>query len=147
MLHSYTNASRTHSLTGRTELGIYKRQQESKKTRTRPRKRSRKQNKNSTKKAIKKTRKQEIKQELDQEKKKKKLSFFLDHFLGRVFVFLLSCFLLCCCCCSHESFVVDRLWKGLVKPFSPMLMGKFYVHIYMARRSTENYSLLPHPGN
>ena len=51
MLHSYTNASRTHSLTGRTELGIYKRQQESKKTRTRPRKRSRKQeNKNLTKK-------------------------------------------------------------------------------------------------
>ena len=25
-----------------------------------------------------------------------------------------------------------------------MLLGKFYVHIYMARRSTENYSLLPH---
>ena len=52
-----------------------------------------------------------------------------------------------CCCCSHESIVVDGLWKGLVKPFSPMLLGKFYVHIYMARRSTENYSLLPHPGH
>ena len=48
---------------------------------------------------------------------------------------------------SHESIVVDGLWKGLVKPFSPMLLGKFYVHIYMARRSTENYSLLPHPGH
>ena len=48
-----------------------------------------------------------------------------------------------CCCCSHESIVVDGLWKGLVKPFSPMLLGKFYVHINMTRRSTENYSLLP----
>ena len=52
MLHSYTNASRTHSLTGRTELGIYKRQQESKKTR-----------------------KQVFDQEGDRENKKK-LSFF-----------------------------------------------------------------------
>ena len=40
----------------------------------------------------------------------------------------------CCCCCSHESIVVDALLKGLVKPFRPMLLGKFYVHIYMARR-------------
>ena len=65
-------------------------EQENKNTRTQPRKRSRKQeNKNSAKKAIKKTRKQE----LDQEKKKKNF-FFLDHFLGRVLVFLLSCFLL-----------------------------------------------------
>ena len=47
--------------------------------------------------------------------------------------------LCCCCCCSHESIVVDGLWKGLVKPFSPMLLGKFYVHIYIARRSTENH--------
>ena len=38
-------------------------------------------------------RKQELDQESDQEKKKK-LSFFLDHFLGRVLVFFLfSCFL------------------------------------------------------
>ena len=49
-------------LGNRTEVGIFKRKQESKKTRTRPRKRLRKQekkkeNKNSTKKAIKKTRK------------------------------------------------------------------------------------------
>ena len=41
-------------------------------------------------------RKQELDQESDQEnkkstkKKKKKLSFFLDHFLGRVLVFLFS---------------------------------------------------------
>ena len=48
-------------------MGIFKRKQEIKKTRTRPRKRPRKQeNKNSTKKAIEKTRKQE----LDQEKRK-----------------------------------------------------------------------------
>ena len=50
-------------------------------------------NTNLTKKAIKKTRKQERKQELDQESdqvKKKKNSFFLDHFLGRVLVFLFS---------------------------------------------------------
>ena len=46
-------------------------------------------NKNSTKKGIKKTRKKERKHALDQEKKKK-LSFFLDHFLGRVLVFLFS---------------------------------------------------------
>ena len=57
---------------GSAEVGIYKRKQESKKTRTRPRKRTRKQeHKNSTKKAIKKTRKQELDQESDQEKKKK----------------------------------------------------------------------------
>ena len=36
------------------------------------------------------TRKQELDQECDQEKN---LSFFLDQFLGRVLVFLLSCFL------------------------------------------------------
>ena len=68
----------------RTEVGIYKR-----KTRTRPRKRQGKKKENtlSTKKASK--------------KKRKKLSFFLNHFLGRVlvfclfvFFFLLSCFLL-----------------------------------------------------
>ena len=57
------------------KVEIYKRKQESKKTRkkkkrTRPRARSRK-------------------QENDQEKKKKTF-FFLDHFLGRVLVFLLS---------------------------------------------------------
>ena len=55
------------------EVGIYKRKQESKKTRikrTRPRKRSRK-------------------QENDQEKKKN-LYFFLDYFLGRALVFLFS---------------------------------------------------------
>ena len=45
------------------EVGIYNRKQEIKKTRIRPRKRPR---------------------------KKKKLSFFLDHFLGRVPVFLFS---------------------------------------------------------
>ena len=48
---------------GGTEVGIYKRKQESKKTRIRSRKRSRKQeikNKNSTKKAIKKKRKTSI---------------------------------------------------------------------------------------
>ena len=74
----------------RTEVGIYTRKQESKKTRTRTRKRSRKQekkkeNKNSTKKAIKK--KKESKQELDQESDQ-------DHFLGRVLVFLLFSFFL-----------------------------------------------------
>ena len=53
---------------GRLELR-WKFIKENKKVRTRPRKRSRK-------------------QELDQEKKKK-LSFFLDHFLGRVLVFFL----------------------------------------------------------
>ena len=53
------------------EVGIYKRKQE---------------NKNSTKKAIKKTRKQEHDQDSDHEKKKK--TFFLDHFLGQVLVFL-----------------------------------------------------------
>ena len=47
-----------------------------------------KKNKNSTKIAIKKTRKLELDQE-----KKKKLSLFLDHFLARFLVFLLSCFL------------------------------------------------------
>ena len=57
------------------EVGIYKR---NKKTRTRPRKQERK---------------QDLDQENDQEKKKT-LSFFLDHFLGRILVFLLSCFLL-----------------------------------------------------
>ena len=64
-----------------TEVGIYKRKQESKKAGTRP---------------IKRSRKQEGKQELDQEsdQEKKKTTFFLDHFLGRVLVFLLSCFLL-----------------------------------------------------
>ena len=51
-----------------------------------------------------------------------------------------------CYCCNNESIVVNGFLKGSVKPFSPMLMGKFYVHIYMARRSSENYSLLPHPG-
>ena len=51
-------------------MGIYKRKQESKKTRKQEKK---KENKNSTKKATK--------------KKKKKLSVFLDHTLGRVFVF------------------------------------------------------------
>ena len=55
--------------------------------------------------------------------------------------------ILASCCCSHESNVVDGLWKGLVRPFSPMLLGKFYVHIYMAHRFIENYSLLPHPGH
>ena len=70
------------------EVGIYKRKQESKKTR-----------------------KQELERESDQEKKKVFsfflgrflgrvlvfflfLSCFLDRFLGRVLVFLLSCFLL-----------------------------------------------------
>ena len=83
---------------GPSEVGIYKRKEESKKTRkqgldqesdrekkktrTRPRKRSRKQenkkvNKNSTKK-----------------ENLKKKSFFLDRFLGRVLVFLFSLFLL-----------------------------------------------------
>ena len=70
------------------EAGIYKRKQESKKTR-------KKEKRNSTKKAIKKTRKQELAQESDQEKRKKK-SFFLMTFLVYffVFLFLLSCFLL-----------------------------------------------------
>ena len=59
------------------DVGIYKRKQESKKTRTRQRKRSRKQEKKkentlSTKKAY---------------KKKRKLPFFLYRFLGRVLVF------------------------------------------------------------
>ena len=58
-----------------TELGIYKRKQESKKTR-----------------------KQELDQESDKEKEKVFLFFlfscFLDLFLSRVLVFLLSCFLL-----------------------------------------------------
>ena len=53
------------------EVEIYKRKQE---------------NTLSAKKAIKK---KERKRALDQEKKKK-LSFFLDHFLGRVLVFLFS---------------------------------------------------------
>ena len=64
-----------------TEVGIYKRIQESKKKRkkNRPRKRSRK------------------KENKEENKSSKKLFFFLDHFLGRVlvfFFFLLSCFLL-----------------------------------------------------
>ena len=50
----------------RSEVGIYKRKQE-----------------------IKKTRKQELDQESDQEKKKV-FSFFLDRFLGRVLVFFFS---------------------------------------------------------
>ena len=54
----------------RPEVGIYKRKQESKKTR-----------------------KQELDQESDQEKKEV-FSFFLGCFLGRALVFLLSCFLL-----------------------------------------------------
>ena len=61
------------SLLALSEVGIYKKNLESKKTR-----------------------KQELEQESDQENKKK-LSFFLDHFLGRVLVFFLfflfSCFL------------------------------------------------------
>ena len=58
------------------EVGIYKRKQVNKKTRTRPRKRSRKQeNKKSTKKVIKKARKNERKHALDQEKKKNFVSF------------------------------------------------------------------------
>ena len=78
------------------EVGIYKRKQESQKTRTQTRKRSRK------------TRKQELDQESDQEKKKNFLfflitcfeflfsslfSFFLDRFLGRALFFLFSNFL------------------------------------------------------
>ena len=64
------------------DVGIYKRKQESKKTRTRSRKRSRKkEKKNSTNKAIKQRREQELDQESDQENKnsinkKKKLSIF-----------------------------------------------------------------------
>ena len=71
-----------------------------------------KENKNSNKKAIKKLRKQERKQELDQDsdqeskktrkitrtrprkRPRKKYFFFRDHFLCRVLVILLSCFLL-----------------------------------------------------
>ena len=56
----------------------------------------------------KKTRKQELDQESDQENKKnrkKKHSFFLDHFLGRVFVFLFSCFLT-----FLFSFINSPLW-------------------------------------
>ena len=45
---------------------------------------------------IKKTRKKERKQELDQEsdQEEKKISFFLDHFLGRVLVFFLFSYFL-----------------------------------------------------
>ena len=74
------------------EVGIYKRLQESKKTRTRPRKRSRKQKKQELdQEKIKKSRKQELNQESDQAKRK--TFFFLDHFLGQVLVFLSSYFL------------------------------------------------------
>ena len=111
-------------------MGIYKRKQESKKTKSRPRKRSRKnenkkENKNSTKKAIKKTRKQERKQELDQEidkEKKKNFSLFLDHFLGRVLVILFSFinshlrpF------CHHSVWVLSPVcsWSGRVWSWGP----------------------------
>ena len=61
-------------------METYKREQESKKTRTRPRKQEKKnENKASNKKATK--------------KKRKKKSFFLDRFLGQVLVFFfISCF-------------------------------------------------------
>ena len=74
-----------------TEVGIYKRKQENKKTTF---------DQESDQEKNKKERKHALDQESDQEKMKK-LSFFLDHFLGRVlvvflffFFFLLSCFLL-----------------------------------------------------
>ena len=81
------------------EVGIYKGKQENKNSTKQAIKKfikennklKKQENKNSTKKAIKKTRNQELDQE-----KKKKLSYFLEHFLGRVlvFLFLFSYFLL-----------------------------------------------------
>ena len=68
-----------------TEVGIYKRKQVSKKTRTRPRKRSRKQE-----------RKQELDQESDQENKEKNFFFliyvevFVSYFLTFLFSFINS---------------------------------------------------------
>ena len=45
-------------------------------------------------------------------------------------------------CCSHESIVVD----GLLKAVYPYVHK--YIHIIcIARRFTENYSLLPHPDH
>ena len=75
-------------------MRIYKRKQESKKTRkkkkrTQPRKRSRKKENKEEKRT--RPRKRSRKQENDKEKKKI-LSFFLDHFLGRVLVFFLVFF-------------------------------------------------------
>ena len=88
---------------------VHEKKNSLKKTRSRPRKRPRKKKvflffQNSTKKAIKKTTKQERKQELDQEKKKK-ISFFLDHFLGRVFVFLFSLI-------NSHLCIMDRKYAG-----------------------------------
>ena len=66
-------------IAGNLEVGIYKRKEESKNTRKQE----------LDQESDKKRRKQELDQESDQEKKKK-LFFFLDHFLGRVLVFLFS---------------------------------------------------------
>ena len=88
-LHSLTKTSEI------SEVGIYKRKQENKNSTKKSI--NKKGNKNSTKKASTKSRKHELDQESNQEKKKiqtnKKLSFFLDHFLGRVLVLLFCCFL------------------------------------------------------
>ena len=89
-----------------------------------------KENKNSTKKAIKKTRTRPRKQP----RKKEKLSFLLDHFLGRVLVFLLSCFfykfppqtffiLANCECWNCQS----EIWKqGIIGVINNIARKAFY---------------------
>ena len=85
-------------------MGIYKRKQESKKTRKQELGQDIDQeNKKTRTRPRKRLRKQELDQESDQEKKEKTIDkaclvygknfFFLDHFLGLVFVFLYSYFL------------------------------------------------------
>ena len=73
----------------KSEVGIYKRKEESKKTRKQKLDQESDQEKRKTRT---RPRKRIRKQELDQEKMKK-LSFLLDHFLSRVLVFLYSHFL------------------------------------------------------
>ena len=96
----YIQSHNKRQITGGPEVGIYKRKQESKKTRKQE----------LDQESDQKTRKKR-KKELDQESDQEKLSFFLDHFLGQVLVFFLF-FLFPCFLTFLLSFINSHLrWR------------------------------------